>query len=310
MIDAIISGIEANETPEGIETLAGEQWFALSGTLECDTMFSNQVNNLVNLDDPQGTLEIYRSAIADTPLREDMKQGIYCWLCDNGALPLEDIGNFTSAVATLFPGDIPRQIFAQWLFNAIMCSEGPFMDMVSSAWLKSTCTPCDYDCEASGWNLALTGAYTQQWDFNLDDPTEWFAQNSGIGKTKFEVGHGFTPFASPAGSGNFSCIEIYTNDNLGFLMNQIDVGMEAAFAYPTHVVIAAKRHSDGLYETSDTTHAAGADFFTTPFNPEILYDKITIGIYRDDGEGCTFDPVTIPYIRYVTVYGSGINPWA
>jgi hypothetical protein len=265
-------------------------------------MFSDQVNNLVNMDDPNGTLEEYRNAISDVPLHEDMLEGIYCWLCENGSIPMSSIGDFTTAVFIMFPDDPPRGIFAQWLFNAIQCSKGPFLEMVSHGLLDDNCGDCAaLDC--ADWTLALQHRYTHE--FNLNDTAEhWFPATDP--DTEYYSGHGYGPLG--ATGFNSSCIGIYS-DTVFFRMEQLEIGLEAAYPEPVHIAVNVDHFSGGGAETFEDHLAAGQDYFTIPWLPDVDYTKITILIERDDSSPCTTAMETLPYIRYVIVHGIGLDPW-
>lgn len=304
MIDAVIAGINAEETPEGIETLASEQWFTLEPGSECAGTFSTQVNILVEMDNPEGSLEIYRSAIADEPFKLEMIRGIYCWLCDNGTLDPARLGEFTNAVFNLFPGSIPHEIFANWFFVALGCSTNDFAAMIARRSLIVGCVDCaSLDC--SDWSAAFI-----EWhrDFLFHETNEyWVERASGSQKTRWELGHGFAPFESPAGSGNFSCIAIQSTTPT-LLLKRIEIGLEAAYGIAGHLKVAVQHHDDLLFEEYNTDFPSNADFFAIEYLGTVAMDELQIEI-TPQIEGCTEDIDPTPYIRYVTVYGNNPNPF-
>ncbi len=304
MIFAIIQGLNDALDPSAIETLAAERWFQITGGLDCATQFSDYVNDLTNLNVPDGTLENYRSAIADTPLQDDMLRGLFCWLCPDGSLDFTRIGEFTTAVANLYPDDIPRQIFAKWLFMAVQCSPRPFMDMVSAGLLASGCTDCaELSCD--DWNVAFT-QWVHDFNFNIEQ-TGWNATPSGSEKTGYVTDHGFQPFAAPAGSGNFACISIASDTTLAAI-DRIDIGLESAYGAPGHIKVSTILDSTGLEQVYDADFADTVDYFTLPYSGALL-NLIHIEITRTDA-GCTSQIGTsLPTIRYVTIHGHGVNPF-
>lgn len=304
MIDAIIDGINTSTSPEGIEALALERWLELTPGTECAGTFSTQVNILVEMNVPDGALEIYRSALADEPLKLDMIRGIYCWLCENGSLDPARLGDFTNAVLSLFPGDVPREIFANWFFVALGCSINAFSAMIARRQIVAGCVDCaEMDC--TDWETAFT-----EWhrDFAFNETNEfWFGRASGTEKTDWESGHGFKPFGSPAGSGNFSCISIASTTPT-MLLKRIEIGLETPYPIDGHLLVTVEHHDTSLTEDYNTDFPPGADFFVVEYLGTVEMDQIQIHINPRDS-GCTTSVEPTPYIRYVTVYGNNPNPF-
>lgn len=303
MLGAIIAGIENEETPEGIETLARERWLPIATTGPCADTFSTNVNILVNMDDPNGTLEILRTAIIDTPLQDDYVQGLNCWLCEDGSIPLDDLDSFLIAAANLFPNDQAREIYRTWLWIALTCSKNDAMALFSR-WQYQDCHDCTaLDC--TDWDLALTG-WEHEFAFN-EALGDWVPSNSGSFKSKWEIGTGIVPFAEPAGSGNFSCMEAVRSGFVAFI-TEIQVGLAAPYEVDGNILIQVQNNETDLFEQFDLDFAAGGDFWGQLYLGTVAYKLISVRVRRQDGI-CTTEPTTPPAIRYVIVRGKGINPF-
>lgn len=303
MLGAIILGIENEETPEGIEALARERWLPIASSGDCADTFSTNVNILVNMDDPNGTLEILRTAIIDTPLQDDYIQGLYCWLCEDGSLPIENIDSFLIAAANMFPNDAAREIYRTWLWIALTCCKNDFMALVAR-WQYQECRDCTaLDC--TDWNLALAG---WQQDFELFDTLgDWFPTNAGSYKSKWVSTHGISPFAEPAGSGNSSCMEA-TLEGFNATITEIQLGLESPYPYDGHLTIGVQRQIDDLWEEFELDFASGGDFWGQLYLGTVVYKKLYVRVRKQDGV-CTDEPATPPAIRYVSVFGVGLNPF-
>ena len=304
MLGAIILGIENEETPEGIETLARERWLPIATTGLCADTFSTNVNILVNMDDPNGTLESLRLAIIDTPLQEDYVQGLYCWLCEDGSIPLDDIDSFLIAAANMFPNDQAREIYRTWLWIALTCSKNDAMALFSR-WQYQDCNDCSaLDC--TEWQIALSG-WEQEFAFN-ETIGDWIPSNSGSFKSKWELGHGVMPFAEPAGSGNFSCMEASLSGFVA-LITEIQVGLEAPYEADGNLLIQTQNANTDLFEQFDLDFPSGGDFWGQLYLGTVPYKRIDVRVRRQDSI-CTTEPTTPPAIRYVIVKGRGVNPFA
>jgi len=204
----------------------------------------------------------------------------------------------------MFPGDIPRQVFAQWLFNAITCSLEPFMAMTASYIHRENCETCEYDCEE--WDAALAHRYIQEFEFNLSDD-HWTAVAVEPNTTTWVTSEGFQPINTTGN--NRACIAIFT-DTVFFQAEQIEIGLGAPYPVDVKITIQIYHEATGLPEEISENSLAGTDYWTFPLTPGVNYEKIEVLVEVDDGSPCDEIQAIVPTIRYVTVHGIGINPWA
>ena len=301
---ALVLGYANSETPEGLKSLVLDKWFTQDLTEEQESALDFAMFATDNLNNPDGAIEIYRSAIVDTAFREEITEGLYCWLCPDGGIDLEAWPNMAYAIDSLHAGEGTYQLYAIWLHLAMNYFYKELTALVSDNLFRGGCVDCSSD-PCADWDIAF-GQWTREFHFN-DTAEFWFPEDSGGFRTKWVATEGFMPYWQPAGSGNHSCILIRSDGALMDL-DWIEIGLNTGYEYPGHLQIRTQRNEDGLWQTYDADFPAGTDFFAIPYGTGVLYDHIEILITRS-GESCIADMAIQPAIRYVILKGQNPTPF-
>ena len=299
---AIVLGYANSETAEGLKTLALDKWFTDTLTATQDSAFDTAMLQTDTLNDPDGAIEIFRSAIVDTAFRTEIQQGLYCWLCPDGGIDLETWPDMAAAIENLHPSEGTYQLYTVWLHLAMTYFHDELLALVADNLFKGGCLDCS-SMNCIDWDGALTG-WEKVWEFNLT-PEFWFPYTSGGSKTKWVDGVGFEPFQSPAGSGNFKNIGIESDFAL-MNLDWVEIGLSAPYPDDVRVQVFATRNEDDLIVEYNEIHPAGTDFIAVPYGTDVLYKKIEIEL-RTQGVNEAISPA--PSIRYVVAKGRNPNPF-
>lgn len=299
---AIVLGYANNETAEGLKTLALEKWFTSTLTATQDSAFDTAMLQTDTLDNPDGAIEIFRSAIVDTAFRIEIRQGLYCWLCDDGGIDLETWPDMAAAIENLHPGEGTYHLFTVWMHLAMTYFHDELLALVSDNLFKGGCLDCaSFDC--IDWDGALTG-WEKVWEMNITNEF-WFPYPDGGSKTKWVDGVGFEPFQSPAGSGNFKNIGIESDFAL-MNLDWIEIGLSAPYPDDVRVQVFVTRSEDDIVMEYNEIHVAGTDFIAIPYGTDVVYKKIEIELRT---QGLNESVVPAPSIRYVVAKGRNPNPF-
>lgn len=248
--------------------------------------------------------------INGTQSLDDYIVGASAWMCVDGGMP-DDTNIFADAIITVL-GTTADRLFAEVLRYALNCKRS----LVSSVMADYFYVPACVDCSALEHAVTTEDDWTDelsrwQFEFKFHETEDfWYPTPSGNPDyTIYEIGHGFRPAMTPAGSGNFSCIRIATNPMPGIVLEAIDIGLEATYPVNVQAFLALVEDGTGTVTNMELHPLGTADYFYFPLTPGTLYNEVRIGVANDIGEGCTYDVDPTPYIRYVTFYGRGTNPF-
>lgn len=301
---AIVLGYAAEETAEGLKTLALEKWFTSTLTSTQDSAFDTAMALTDALNDPDGAIEIFRSAIVDTAFRAEITQGFYCWLCDDGGVPLEDWPAMAAAIENLHPSEGTYSLFVVWMHLAMNYFHDELMALMAANLFKGGCLDCaSLDC--TDWDGALTG-WEKIFEFNLTN-ADWFPVTSGGIETVWTDGAGFEPESIGAGSGNFKSIGVYSDIFASMNLDWVEIGLGAPYPDDVRIQVLTRRVSDGLETEYNEIHPAGTDYLAIPYGTGVLYDRVRIEI-RTQGDNSEF-VVPTPALRYVVLKGRNPNPF-
>lgn len=300
---AIVLGYTESVPPEGLKSLALDKWFTTELTTAQDSAFDTAMALTDALNDPDGAIEIYRSAIVDTAFRTEIQQGLYCWLCDDGGVDLENWSAMAAAIENLHPSEGTYELYTVWLHLAMTYFHDDLVALMSDNLFKGGCLDCsEMDC--TDWDAALNG-WEHIWEFNVTN-VFWTPYAAGVSKSKWVDVVGFEPFQSPAGSGNFKNIGI-ESDNALMNLDWVEIGLSAPYPDDVRVQVFVTRDTDSLVVEYNEIHPAGTDFIAVPYGTDVIYNKIEIELRTQGNMFEAVDPP--PSIRYVIAKGRNPNPF-
>jgi len=232
-------------------------------------------------------------------------EGIYCWLCENGSVDDARWSELLNAINILYGGITEWDYWYLWIEHMSLCRLRQVREAHALYFLTTNCAPCTaFNC--TDWQGAFLA-----WEYQVNLNTNnggYFPADSGITKSKWVVDHGIQPFQSPAGSGNFSCMEVSVFTGEVFL-NRLEIGLESAYGAPgTLTVVGRLAGTSTEVLINSQSYLASADYFNIEIDNTVGYDKIIIHFERTDAN-CVeiLDPV--PTIRYNIWQGIGTNPF-